>query len=63
VIDISLFQVPYHAGDDRHESSEGPRRLVGACAADYCRRKDTASLVSLQTAADRSATSPASRLR
>jgi arginase len=27
-----LIQVPYHAGDDRHGSSEGPRRLVEAGA-------------------------------
>lgn len=29
-IEISLIQVPYHAGDDRHGACEGPRRLVEA---------------------------------
>src|SRR5919201_5129695 len=28
-----LIQVPFHAGDDRHPSSEGPRRLLEAGAA------------------------------
>jgi arginase len=31
---VSLIEVPYHAGDDRHGSSAGPRRLVDAGAAD-----------------------------
>jgi arginase len=31
-IDVSLIEVPYHAGDDRHGSSQGPRRLVDAGA-------------------------------
>jgi arginase len=34
IIDVSLIQVPYHAGDDRHGSSAGPPRLVEAGAAD-----------------------------
>jgi arginase len=29
---VCLIQVPYHAGDDRHSSSAGPRRLVEAGA-------------------------------
>jgi arginase len=33
-MDITLIQVPYHAGDERHGSSEGPRRFVAAGAAD-----------------------------
>jgi arginase len=32
--DVDLIQVPYHAGDDRHGSSLGPRRLIEAGAAD-----------------------------
>jgi arginase len=31
---VCLIQVPYHAGDDRHPSSAGPRRLIDAGAAD-----------------------------
>src|ERR671932_721848 len=31
---VDLIQVPYHAGDDRHGSSLGPRRLIEAGAAD-----------------------------
>ena len=31
---ISLIQVPYHAGDDRHPASAGPPRLVEAGAAE-----------------------------
>jgi arginase len=27
-IDVCLIQVPYHAGDDRHGASEGPRELM-----------------------------------
>jgi arginase len=33
-VNISLIQVPYHAGDDSHGSSDGPRRLVDAGAVD-----------------------------
>jgi arginase len=33
-MDVSLIQVPYHAGDDREGANEGPRRLVEAGAAD-----------------------------
>ena len=33
-MDISLIQVPYHAGDDRHPSSAGPGRLIEAGAVD-----------------------------
>jgi arginase len=33
-VDIALVQVPYHAGDDRHGSSEGPGRLIEAGAVD-----------------------------
>lgn len=36
-MDISLIQVPYHAGDDRHGSSDGPRRLLEAGAVDVLR--------------------------
>jgi arginase len=36
---ISLIQVPYHAGDDRHSSSAGPRRLIEAGAADLLRTR------------------------
>jgi arginase len=32
-VNVSLIEVPYHAGDDRHGSSEGPRRLLDAGAA------------------------------
>jgi arginase len=31
---VCLIEVPYHAGDDRHGSSDGPRRLIAAGAAD-----------------------------
>jgi arginase len=31
-MDVSLIQVRSHAGDDRHEASEGPRRLLEAGA-------------------------------
>jgi arginase len=31
-VDVQLIQVPYMAGDDRHGSSEGPRRLLEAGA-------------------------------
>lgn len=34
MIDVCLIQVPYHAGDDRHPSAAGPRRLVEAGAAE-----------------------------
>ncbi|HYY04152.1 MAG TPA: arginase family protein [Gaiellaceae bacterium] len=33
-MDVCLIEVPYHAGDDRHPSSAGPRRLVEAGAGD-----------------------------
>jgi arginase len=33
-VDVSVIQVPYHAGDDRHPSSAGPRRLLDAGAID-----------------------------
>jgi arginase len=33
-MDVCLIQVPYHAGDDRHPSSAGPRRLLDAGAGD-----------------------------
>jgi arginase len=33
-MDVCLIQVPYHAGDERHSSSEGPGRFVEAGAAD-----------------------------
>jgi arginase len=32
MMDVCLIQVPYHAGDDRHPSSAGPRRLLEAGA-------------------------------
>jgi arginase len=32
--DVDLIQVPYHAGDDRHGSSLGPKRLIEAGATD-----------------------------
>jgi arginase len=32
LLDISLIEVPYHAGDDRHGSCQGPRRLIEAGA-------------------------------
>jgi arginase len=31
-MDVCLVEVPYHAGDERHSSSEGPRRLLEAGA-------------------------------
>jgi arginase len=31
-IDVCLIQIPYHAGDDRHGSSEGPAHLLEAGA-------------------------------
>jgi arginase len=34
---INLIQVPYHAGDDRHGSSQGPRGLIDAGAVDLLR--------------------------
>jgi arginase len=33
-MDICLVEVPYHAGDDRHPSSRGPRHLLDAGALD-----------------------------
>jgi arginase len=36
-MDICLVEVPYHAGDDRHASSEGPRRLLESGAAELMR--------------------------
>jgi arginase len=42
---ISVIQVPYHAGDDRHGSSQGPRRLVDAGAMDLLRAGDLAATV------------------
>jgi hypothetical protein len=33
-VNVTLIQVPYHAGDDRHPSSAGPARVVGAGAVD-----------------------------
>jgi arginase len=33
-MDVCLVEVPYHAGDERHSSSEGPRRLLEAGAAE-----------------------------
>lgn len=38
--DVCLIQVPYHAGDDRHGSSAGPRRLVATGAADLFRARN-----------------------
>jgi arginase len=38
-MDVSLIQVPYHAGDDAAGSSEGPRRLVEAGAAERLRAR------------------------
>jgi arginase len=38
-MDVCLIQVPYHAGDDRHSSSEGPRRFVQAGASDRFRAR------------------------
>jgi len=34
---VWLIQVPYHAGDDRHGSSEGPQRVIDAGAVDLLR--------------------------
>jgi arginase len=31
-VDVCLIQVPFHAGDDRHPSSEGPQRVIDAGA-------------------------------
>jgi arginase len=42
---VSLIQVPYHAGDDRHRSSEGPARLIQAGAADLLRARGLAVTV------------------
>jgi hypothetical protein len=42
---ISLIQVPYHAGDDRHGASVGPARLVEAGAADLLRGRGLAVTV------------------
>lgn len=33
-MNVCLIQVPYHAGDDRHPASAGPRRLLEGGAAD-----------------------------
>jgi arginase len=33
-VSVCLIQVPYHAGDDRHASSAGPRRFLEAGAAE-----------------------------
>jgi arginase len=38
-MDICLLEVPYHAGDDRHSSSAGPRRLLEADAAELLARQ------------------------
>ncbi len=37
-MDVWLIAVPSHAGDDRHPSSEGPRRLVEEAAPQLARR-------------------------
>jgi arginase len=39
-VNVSLIQVPYHAGDDRHGSSKGPRRLLEAGAAELLKAQD-----------------------
>jgi arginase len=39
---VCLIQVPYHAGDDRHSSSAGPRRLVEAGAVALLRSRGLA---------------------
>jgi arginase len=49
-IDISLIQVPYHAGDECHGSSAGPQRLAEAGAVDLL--KDQGHRVTVE-AADR----------
>ena len=33
-MEVTLIQVPYHAGDERHGSSDGPGRFVAAGAVD-----------------------------
>jgi arginase len=38
-MDVTLIQVPYHAGDDRHGSSDGPRRLIEAGAVERLERQ------------------------
>jgi arginase len=38
-MDVCLIQVPFHAGDDRHESSKGPARLVAAGAVERLRSR------------------------
>jgi arginase len=44
-MDVSLIQVPYMAGDDRHGSSEGPRRLLDAGVSDLLASKGMAVTV------------------
>jgi arginase len=44
-IDVCLIQVPYHAGDDRHGSSQGPARLLEAGAVDVLRAHGIAVMV------------------
>jgi len=51
-MDVCLIQVPYHAGDDRHPSSAGPRRLLDAGAAEQLATQGHAVAVEL---ADRGA--------
>jgi arginase len=40
-----LIQVPYHAGDDRHGASEGPRRLIEAGAVELLASRGVAVTV------------------
>jgi arginase len=46
-VDVALIQVPYHAGDDRHGSSAGPRRLIEAGAVDLLEDRGHRVTVSL----------------
>jgi arginase len=48
-MDICLVEVPYHAGDDRHASSEGPRRLLENGAADLMRAQGHGVTVEMAT--------------
>ena len=44
-VDVCLIQVPYHAGDDGHGSSEGPRRLIEAGVVELLAAKGIAAAV------------------
>jgi hypothetical protein len=55
-MDVSVIQVPTNAGDDRHPSSAGPRRLLDAGAIDLLAAQDIAAASNSSGEVARSAT-------